>query len=976
MPNIKDFNLKFEVDVPEPRVDLGRLAVGGDGTSFRMVDSSDVWQCPITGTFMLKPLPLTGSWDDTFTGTGYVRTALSGFTFTTPGNFKQVQIRGAGDYFIRQYKGSEERFTSTTSYVVNSCYQVGFYNSGIDSNSDKVFLKIDFNYNTLGDPVNEPIVQLWFYGNGKCEVYKNGSLVESYDRQQLNFAPGKQFVYTQALQNKFLEISIIPFRNRDLLVHTSFGLSFVHSFVDLDPSTLNIILPAGKVSFRLPTGKGSVQLAQMYFKQSGYIIGSPIKFRYTPPASYASLTVNTRVLKQDFGSTAATPTVTASIVRDTTGFPAFVFNGTNSQARIKVALSTTNPLSNSAIFCADAWVDPTPTTTANSPVDVTSAITELSLNIDEDGEMSGAVGFRRKRLIDLGIQKAGITSDRPYRISLTNVLSGTIDTINYSPAVNGTGTKFTTEVSVGDSLYTPNGVLIGVVASISSNTLLLLDVNANMDLTASSYYKVNQNKTGTITCTTASAIVTGTSTLFTTNTSVNQGIYAANTGAFVGIINTITNNTSITLTANAAVALTGSKYFVRTYNTGSIDAFTYSNGINGTGTAFLSEIQVGDRLYTKENTYIGEVQSISSNTSLFLVANSTVDLTAQKFYDVSVRSSIDLVRGTLSSPTIVYQEGDTNYNNSQLSYEIRDRSYDFEVAQLTDSIPLDGMTFTQMMTNLFPVLGLTASDFSISTSTFTIPQNPDVAAGSYNVNPSREDTVKSIISKIKNDYAANWITGWRPDYTRGAKYYWVDPSTFVTTPLVTLYQSVQSAINSGIDQSRAQSSVIYALKKQYEVPEANSIFVTGIDNATGALIYSFYNDTASQTAATSPSTRPNNWLGRNKSYILIDPSITNQTAADQAKTILQNRLTTGRVLIEFESEILTKTNNQRLDFLWLGDAVRIMMPNGTNIYGEFRIIAIPSIDFQIDNGIFRLRRCTYRAEMIGTNAAWYAEGLL
>ena len=85
MPNIKDFDLKFEVDIPEPRVDLGRLAVGGDGTSFRMDDSSDVWQRPITGTFMLKPLPLTNAWSNTFTGTGYVRKQLSDFTFINSG---------------------------------------------------------------------------------------------------------------------------------------------------------------------------------------------------------------------------------------------------------------------------------------------------------------------------------------------------------------------------------------------------------------------------------------------------------------------------------------------------------------------------------------------------------------------------------------------------------------------------------------------------------------------------------------------------------------------------------------------------------------------------------------------------------------------------------------------------------------------------------------------------------------------------
>ena len=382
-------------------------------------------------------------------------------------------------------------------------------------------------------------------------------------------------------------------------------------------------------------------------------------------------------------------------------------------------------------------------------------------------------------------------------------------------------------------------------------------------------------------------------------------------------------------------------------------------------------------VYRRDRTQIGIVSSIASNTSLTLTSNAAVTIsTGEDYYSRTEKSSIDLVRGTLSSPTINYEPGDTNYNNSTLSFELRDRMYDLEIAQLTDSIPLDGMTFSEMLQNLFPVVGLTTSDYSVSTSTFTIPRNPEIAAGTYNLSPSREDTIKGIINRVKQDYAANWYTGWMPSYS-GYKYYWIDPTTLSSTPKVTLYQSVQSSISAGFGQEDAQSRVIYNLKKQYEVPEANHIFVTGVDPASSALIYSFSNDTASQTPGTAPASRPNNWVGRTKAYILIDPSITTQTAANQARTILQNRLTTGRTLIEFESEILTKLDTDtKLNFMWLGDIVKIMMPNGTDVYGEFKIIAIPSITFLYDNDNFRIRRATYRCEMNGTNAAWYAEGLL
>lgn len=762
--NVRDLKLRFEVDVAEPRVYLGRLVAGLDGTSVKMSYSTDMWQDPVTGTMMLKPLSLTSAWSNTFTGTGYVRTALSGFSFITPGNFKQVQIRGTGDFFIRQYKGSEERFTTTTSYAQNSCFNISFFNSGIDTNSDDVFLKVDFNYNVLGNT----IVQLFFYGNGKIELYKNGRITGILDRSTNNFSPGNQLFYTQALANKFCDILIIPYRNRDLLIHTNFGTSGVFSFEDLDPtSTTNAILPAGQVSFRFPQAKGSVQFSQCHFKTIGSVIGSPVKFRYTPPASYTSLTVQSRTISNPFGP-AATITLTPTLVEDsaTPGtFVNFVPNGVKNVAYCKIAVTSSNSLSNVALACGDAWYDPTPTTTNASPIDITTALEECHISISEDGKGSGSILCRRQKLLDLGVAQPGITGDRPFRMNF--------------------------------------------------------------------------------------------------------------------------------------------------YNT------------------------------------------------------------------ATPPQSLDLMRGTMSAPVITYTEADNKYKISTLAYDLRDRSYDFEISQLTDSIPLDGMTFTQAIENLLLTIGYTSADFYVSPNSFVIPVNPDVASGTYNLTPSREDTIAAILDRMKRDYAATWYTGWRPDYLSGnTYYYWTDLDNAPTTPVITLYQSVQSAISLTVPltQPNAQNQVIYSLKKQYEAPEANHVFVCGVDYRTGNLIYSFYNDTASQTPNTAPASRPKNWVGRTKAAVLIDPSITTQAAADYAKTILSNRLSRGRTLIEFDSELLQYTNGSNMDFVWIGDYVRIMMPNGTDVYGEFQIIAIPDITIRQEATGLAIKKCTYRAEMKASNPAWYAEG--
>jgi len=93
--------------------------------------------------------------------------------------------------------------------------------------------------------------------------------------------------------------------------------------------------------------------------------------------------------------------------------------------------------------------------------------------------------------------------------------------------------------------------------------------------------------TGTVTCATNSNTVTGSGTAFLSQ--LNIGAWIGNTaGSTVGIVQSIANNTSLTLTANAAVAISGATarynpygvpYTVADANSTIIPANTVQNSI-------------------------------------------------------------------------------------------------------------------------------------------------------------------------------------------------------------------------------------------------------------------------------------------------------------------------------------------------------------------------------------------------------------
>jgi hypothetical protein len=327
---------------------------------------------------------------------------------------------------------------------------------------------------------------------------------------------------------------------------------------------------------------------------------------------------------------------------------------------------------------------------------------------------------------------------------------------------------------------------------------------------------------------------------------------------------------------------------------------------------------------------------------------------------------IDIFRGSLTPPQIHYERRWTQ-SHDVLQFDGQDRTRDLELTMYQDGIVYDGMTMQSAVSDMIQTAGFLSTDLIWNdTSGFTLPRSADIARGYSTVVPQRGEYVATLLSKMKNDYAATWVTGWSPT-TTGYKYQWSNPNDLVNTPIMTLYNSRQDAITAGVSGDLVPHRVIYKMSAHYESPEANQIIVLGQDPRNGDLIYSYAADGASADPTTAPASRPYNWRGRTVSYILSEPAITSDAAAVQAKNVISTRLMTGRILLEFTSDLLIDDATNRP--LWLRDVVQIMMPGGATIRGIYRIIAIPSIEFGFEPtsaGDKRVvRTATYRCLYLG-----------
>ena len=117
--------------------------------------------------------------------------------------------------------------------------------------------------------------------------------------------------------------------------------------------------------------------------------------------------------------------------------------------------------------------------------------------------------------------------------------------------------------------YTANSATAASSANIATSKISIATSNVGIQFTTS---YPNVALTGTVTCATTSDVVTGSGTAFLSE--LNIGAWIGNTsGSTVGIVDSIANNTSLTLTANATVAISANTARVNPYGV----AYTVAN---------------------------------------------------------------------------------------------------------------------------------------------------------------------------------------------------------------------------------------------------------------------------------------------------------------------------------------------------------------------------------------------------------------
>ncbi len=935
------YEVRVQVDTVEPRPEKGRLAVGFDGTMLSQGFRTDgIWVDPCTLTAMLKPIPLTESWGNTYTGNNARLDPSAAYTIPTPAKWERLQIRASGDYWLRAKQSTNEIVQVTSALPANQPMCIGWYKPELKIGADVPVLRLYYNYSASSTSGEIKIV---FYANGKAEIYKAGLLVGSYDRSGSNFAPGSTYTASFSTNQQFNEIVIIPFRRRELLVHTNYGLSFSHIFTDLDESlTTNAITPAGKFAFAVPTGKLAIQVAYCRFSPQGSFIASQQVLRYAPPTTVAGPPVYPLFSYLPFSDTAG-PTgdsvqLTTSIVHEGTGdwtTWSVLDNGTTSSwdgikktVRVKCYLQNFTGTQSPTVYAVDAFWDPNPTQTYNATTDITNAIGALSISAGEDGRATATISAYSGLLANAGMYQAEYQSDRPYRIQ-----------VKTKDAVITTVGPLSTDVIVnsGDPQI-PSGGNTYVVGK-----TVRFDSNAG-NIVAGTNYVV--------------ATVTGTTSF--TITGITPTAYGVVKHQEVYI-----QSSTVTITGgNAQIPAGGNTYVV--------------------GNTVRFSATVGNILATETYT-VATVTGTTSFTLTGVLPTVTGSAKHQRVTVSSVASYVTMMAGTLSAPKITRMENDYTDLWSTLDFVGSDRGTDLDLTMIQATPALDGFRLSDAVRSLLRMSGYVDNgsaydntsifiSYDGSPTEFTLPLSPGASKGEWAFSIERGETVGGALERLHSTYAATWVKGWIPlsSVLGGYQYAWEVPNKTPSTWDVTIWQTLEQAMDpakGNLTMPFASTVLLQGLSETRESPEANSVVVVGRDPRRGQIIYGYYQDGPSQDATLAPTSRPTNWRGRPVSYILADPTITSQSKVDYAVTVLQERLTVTRNLVEFDTGLLmwNKGNLEDQYPVWLNDIVRIMGPTGTGVYGWYRIVAIPNIEFvreYSDGSGIQLRSCTYRAEAV------------
>jgi hypothetical protein len=794
---------------------------------------------------------------------------------------------------------------------------------------------------------------------------KQPNNVQTYSRTESNYSQGRPISTIANPNDQFNDVYIIPCRGNTLLVLTSFGLNFAHTFTDLnvpDPpanfgnyddvndSSTPIITPSGSFSIQISQGKASFQLAKLYFLSNWSIKSQNIKTESAPPAYPTFLTGD---ITGSLGSTAVTGTGTLFNTELGIGDKVYIYP--DSQQPDGLFIGYVQTITN-----------------------------DTSLDLSADSEYT----FTAKTF------------------SKDTVKTGDITFTAGNGAISGTGTLFTTEVNPDDALYDNLGNFIGVVDSIISDTNLTvtpvpsfsgvsetfwtnINLYINRFINAQSepfkclppvatdqvflqFYITdlagNLNPFNNFTSDVDRPNSEFKIKIFQTNlddadplASTDYGYMFYSIDDVYTLRNENTSNSTADITAaleafnitrseqgGLSLRLTGRKQLLE--DAGMVKPDITSNrsikvqleprppallsglisfsdpiSVFGLDTLFTTELNPGDTIYTNDGTAIGIVDYIIDDFELALLDNfigGTED--DIEYTNLPNYSPLILFEGYLMPPQINYILGENYDKYALLEYEAIDKNNHLNLEYYSEAPNFDNTDLETIFSTNIIFGGSGNNDpnkidlyVSPTLSTYQVSQNRSNSSGQYNFIANLGDNVGGFLEKIRSDFAQNFTFfnkgTWYPSLYGQSQYLQYNQFQLLDLdyvpaqpPFVSMYLNEQTAqTDGGIPIYDSYKRTIRSMRKTYEKPEANRIFIIGLDKSTGDRLQLLLDDNISQNPLLAPALRPNNWLGDVNPFVMINDKLNTKTDISQAANQFYAKLTPGRELIEFTCDLQT-----------------------------------------------------------------------
>lgn len=447
----------FKLDYPQRRLISKRLDTLCDSRTFSIVRSqSTVYFEPVTGVAMLRPLPLTDTWQTSGAG-NYARLRKTDYTLTTSSNWEEHTVLHSADYYLRSLGANEPVIMSSALAKNRGIWLSAFiHGTGTDS---RVVLECGWS-NTASTASG---VALRFYINGEVDVLVDGVLVgrgSIAGEKSANSGSDNQKNMSQTR----LAVCLIPYRKKELLIFSNQGNGFNHVFDGIaETETDPTITGAVKFWWNVPVGQADVQCAPLKYEAAGYVAAKATTFTLAPEPG----AVFTSDSYYDSGYSTGTQTATATLREENAIGTLFTPDGVKRTCRIRIDLASSDNGYTPFVYGALASAEPVSGVMADESVDVTEFIEYAAFSVPDKGAASMTVRYfdpeglaaivpaletmeNRPLVVDhQGVRVFELSGERPKLTSGIDSLSSTVEVEYIDPTKALEAYKFQSDIPLG-----------------------------------------------------------------------------------------------------------------------------------------------------------------------------------------------------------------------------------------------------------------------------------------------------------------------------------------------------------------------------------------------------------------------------------------------------------------------------------------------------------------------------------------------